>query len=68
MNKFGPSRGELRIRLVAGLLGVALTLGAALYLRATSSAHLGELLIVGLGFFGGTALWAGWKLQRKDHP
>lgn len=66
--KFGPSRGELLFRLIAGVLGLVLVAGASLYLRATSQAHLGELLVFGLAFFGGTAIWAGWKLIRRDHP
>ncbi|MEM6577424.1 MAG: hypothetical protein AAF678_02950 [Pseudomonadota bacterium] len=68
MNKYGPSRGELRFRLIVGLLGVTLTLGAAVYIKSTSGAHLGELLVVGLGFFGGTAVHAGWTLHKADHP
>lgn len=66
--KFGPTRGEHLFRLIASLLGLAFMTGAALYLRATSSAHLGELLVFGLLFFGGTAVWSGWKLWTRDHP
>lgn len=66
MKKYGPSRSELRFRLLVGLLGVALTIGAAFYITATSGAHLGELLVFGLGFFGGTALWSGWTLYKRD--
>ncbi len=66
MTKFGPSRKELRFRLIAGLSGVVLTICAAMYVHRTSGAHLGELLVFGLGFFGGTALWSGWKLRTKD--
>ncbi|MEM9910586.1 MAG: hypothetical protein AAF922_07350 [Pseudomonadota bacterium] len=65
MSKFGPSHAELRFRLIVGLLGVALTIGAATYITATSGAHLGELLVFGLGFFGGTAVWSGWKLRER---
>ena len=65
--RFAPSRREYMIRLIVGLSGVALTIGAALYLRATSEAHLGELWIFGLGFFGGTAIWSGWKIWNGDH-
>lgn len=67
MRKFAPTRGEYLFRLLAGLCGVALTIAAALYLRATSDAPLGELWIFGLGFFGGTAIWSAWKLWKGDH-
>jgi hypothetical protein len=48
-------------------LGVLLTIGASVYLRATSNAHLGELWVFGLGFFGGTVIWSAWKLYKGDH-
>lgn len=68
MNRYGPSRSELRFRLLVGLAGVAITIGAAIYITATSGAHLGELLVIGLGFFGGTALHAGWRLRGERPP
>jgi hypothetical protein len=67
MSKFAPSSAEYRFRLVAGVLGVLLTIGASVYLRATSNAHLGELWVFGLGFFGGTVIWSAWKLYKGDH-
>lgn len=65
--RFGPSRGEHVFRLIAGLLGLALIAGASVYLHMHKDTHLGELLIFGLAFFGGTTLWSGWKLIRRDH-
>jgi len=69
VNEFGPSRGELRLRLWLSLAGLGL-LGAALIVvpRPWGPAVFEALLIAG-GFFGGTAVWSGrrlWSARKAD--
>ncbi|WP_135506063.1 hypothetical protein [Roseovarius aestuariivivens] len=68
MSRFGPSRGELWFRCAAGLLGLAGLAGLCLWRGLPSGAAFFELIVIGGGFFGGTAVWAGWKLFKRDHP
>jgi hypothetical protein len=66
--KFGPSRGELWVRLWVGIGGLCL-LAVALWVRGIPS---GPALVEVVGLaglvFGGTVLWAGWRLWKRDHP
>ena len=64
MNRFGPSRGELKFRLVASLAGLAFLIGAYASHGISGIASLG-IAIIGGGFFGGSALWSAWKLWKE---
>lgn len=65
MNRFGPSRRELRFRLLVSLGGLALMLAAlALHGVPTGPAFVEVVGIAGL-FFGGTAIWSIRQLRRK---
>ena len=62
--RYGPGRGELWFRLVVGLLGLLLV-GAAVAIRGVSSAPaLVEVIGIAGLFFGGSSVWAGWRLWR----
>ncbi|MES2665409.1 MAG: hypothetical protein V4712_04865 [Pseudomonadota bacterium] len=64
MNKFGPTRGELWGRLLFSLAGLAL-LAAALFIRGLPSGPaLVEVVGLASVFFGGTAVWSGWRLWK----
>jgi hypothetical protein len=66
--KFGPTRGELLFRFWAGVAGVFLLAGVMMKMGIPSGPALVELYGFGGLFFGGTAIWAGWKLWHRDHP
>ncbi len=63
MSRFGPTRGELLFRLAFSLVGLG-AIVAALLLRGPSPAWI-EIVGLGGAFFGGTAVWAIWKLTGK---
>jgi xanthosine utilization system XapX-like protein len=66
--KFGPSRGELKLRAVLSAGGLAL-LAYALWVRGLPSgpAIVEVVGIAGL-MFGGSLAHALWKLIKRDHP
>lgn len=66
-DRFGPSRGEVRLRLAISLAGLALLVGAYAFNGIGGIASL-EIAIIGTAFFGGSALWCLRKLRRKDDP
>ncbi|MGR3542390.1 MAG: hypothetical protein ACU0BS_13330 [Hasllibacter sp.] len=60
--KYGPGRGEHWFRLSASLAGLAF-LGLAFALNGLPrSLAAFETVLFGGAFFGGSALWSGWKL------
>lgn len=65
---FGPTRGELWFRVMVSLGGLCLV-GVALVVRGLPS---GPGLIEALGIpvllFGGSIIWCGRKLIKRDHP
>ena len=65
MSKFGPSRGEVKLRLAISLAGLALLIGAYAFNGIGGIASL-EIAIIGTAFFGGSALWCILRLRRKD--
>lgn len=67
MSRFGPTRAELRFRLVFSLAGLALLI-AAYASRGISGIASLEIAIFGSAFFGGSALWCIWQLRKKDPP
>lgn len=68
MFKYGPTRGELWFRLVVSVLGLAF-LAAALWMRGLPEGPgLVEVVGVASALFGGTLVWAGKRLIRREHP
>ncbi|MGR3503702.1 hypothetical protein [Pseudaestuariivita sp.] len=64
--RYGPTRGELKFRLVFSLAGLCL-LAAALVLRGVPQGPaLFEVIVVAGGFFGGTAVWTLVQLGRTQ--
>jgi hypothetical protein len=66
MNRFGPSRGELKLRLAISVAGLAFLIGGFLRTGIFGIASL-EIVIIGAAFFGGSALWSGWQLWTSRH-
>jgi hypothetical protein len=66
-DRFGPTRGEIKLRLAISLAGLALLIGAYAFNGIGGIASL-EIGIIGTAFFGGSALWCLHKLTRKDDP
>ena len=65
MSEFGPSRGELWVRLIVGLAGMGL-LGLALWVRGLPSGPaLVEVIGFGGLFFGGTVVLSGYRLWKS---
>ena len=67
MSRFGPTRGELKLRLAISLFGLALLAAAYLFNGIAGIASL-EIAIIGTAFFGGAASWSARRLWRGDHP
>jgi hypothetical protein len=67
MSRFGPTRGEVKLRLAISLAGLALLIGAYAFNGIGGIASL-EIAIIGTAFFGGSALWCLARLTRKDDP
>lgn len=65
--KYGPSRGEYIFRLIASLAGLAL-LGVAIAVRGVEGAAWIEIVGIGGGFLGGSAIWSAWQLFRRPKP
>ena len=64
MNKFGPSRGELKFRLCMGLLICGL-LVAAVFEKGVPKGLVGVELFVFAGAFGvGSVVWSLWSLWK----
>ena len=63
MPSFGPTRGELKFRLIASLAGLAFLVGGFLRTGIFGIASL-EIVIIGGAFFGGSAIWSAWTLWK----
>lgn len=66
-HRFGPTRGEIKLRLAISLAGLALLIGAYATNGIGGIASL-EIAIIGTAFFGGSALWCLVQLLRKGAP
>lgn len=64
MSRFGPSRAELKMRVVISIVGLAFLIGAYAMHGITGIVSL-ELGIIGLAFFGGTGFAAIRALIRE---
>ena len=67
-NKYGPTRGELWFRMAVGLVGFTVLIAAVSARGMPSGPALVEVVGIGGVFFGGTVVWAAWKLwsSRAD--
>ncbi|MDM7970338.1 MAG: hypothetical protein QUV10_12035 [Paracoccaceae bacterium] len=63
--KYGPTRGELKLRLAVSVIGLGLMI-AALAIRGVGGIAALEVVLIAGTFFGGTAAWSAWALLRKD--
>ncbi|WP_223421446.1 hypothetical protein [Tateyamaria pelophila] len=68
MNKYGPTRGDLKFRLAFSIVGLVLTSGALHYRGLPDGPGGWEAIGIATLFFGGTFVWTLFKLIRKDHP
>lgn len=66
MSKFGPSRGELYLRLAISLAGLFLLAGALIYRGIPQGPAFFEVIVIGGGFFGLSAGWTLWKLFKRE--
>lgn len=69
VNKYGPARGDLWFRLLAGIVGFVLLIAAVTSRGVPSGPAMVEVVGFGGIFFGGTVLWAAWTLwkSRANH-
>lgn len=67
MNKFGPSKKELKFRLYVSIGGLAFMAAAVAYRGMPQGPAMFETLGIAGVFFGGTFLWTLRKLIRKDY-
>lgn len=65
MSRFGPTRGEWKLRLAISLGGLGL-LGAAYALHGIGGIASLEIALLGGAFFGGSALWSARALWRGE--
>lgn len=63
MSRFGPTRAELKLRLVISLFGLALLIGAYAFNGIRGIASL-EIAIIAGAFFGGSAIWSARRLRQ----
>lgn len=68
MNKYGPTRADLRFRLAVSLAGLALLVAAIAYRGWPQGPGGWEAVGIAGLFFGGTMIWTGAKLLRRDYP
>ena len=59
----GPNRGEHKVRVAIGVLGLGLAAGG-FALTGINSLAAFEIILISTAFFGGTALWSAWKLYK----
>ncbi len=65
--KYGPDRKELWFRFLFSLAGLALMVFAIAYRGIGGMAWI-EVLGLASVFFGGSAIWSGRKLFRRQDP
>lgn len=64
-SRYGPSRGELKLRLAVSVFGLGLMV-FALLTRGFGGIAMVEVVLIAGTFFGGSAVWSAWALLRKD--
>ncbi len=68
MNKFGPTKSDLKFRLAFSVAGLALMVGALIYRGLPSGPAGVEAIGIAAIFFGGPFVWTLRKLIKKDYP
>ena len=68
MNKYGPTRGDLKFRLAFSGVGLVLLVSAIAYRGWPKGPGGWEAIGIATVFFGGTFVWTLIKLIRGDHP
>jgi hypothetical protein len=63
--KYGPSRGELKLRLAISVFGLGL-MAVALLTRGFGGIAMVEIVLIAGAFFGGSAILSARALLRKD--
>lgn len=63
--KYGPTRGEWKLRLAVSVFGLGL-MAVALLTRGLGGIAALEVVLIAGTFFGGTAVLSAWALLRKD--
>ncbi|MFK7877373.1 MAG: hypothetical protein AB8B71_16625 [Paracoccaceae bacterium] len=64
MSKYGPTRADLKFRLLFSIFGLALMVFALIYRGWPSSAGGWEAIGLAALFFGGTFVWTVKKLRH----
>ncbi|NUB44884.1 hypothetical protein GEU84_010850 [Fertoebacter nigrum] len=64
MSKFDPPRRELWLRLAISVAGLALLVTALALRGIPEGPAFVEVVGVAGAFFGGSAIWCGWKLWK----
>jgi hypothetical protein len=67
MNKYGPTKADLRFRLCVALLGLVLVAAALAYRGLPTGPGGREAIGIAAIFFGGTLVWTLRKLVRKEY-
>ena len=64
MSKYGPSRGELKLRVAISIFILAL-MGVAMLVKGVPTGLVGiEMFLICGGFALGTGGWSLWRLMR----
>lgn len=66
MNRFGPSRSEIRFRLYASIAGLGLLAAAIAFRGVPSGPAMFEVVGIAGVFFGGTVVWSLVKLRHTS--
>ena len=61
----GPDKADLRFRLIFSIFGLGLLAFALVYRGFPSGMAFVEVVLISFLFFGGTAVWAVWKLWKS---
>lgn len=66
-NKYGPTRADLKFRLIFSIFGLGLLVFAIAYRGWPQGPGGWEAIGLGAVFFGGTFLWTARKLIKGDY-
>ena len=66
-NNYGPSKSDLKFRLLFSLCGLTFLLGSIAYRGMPHSASMHEVIGIAAVFFGVTAVWTALKLAKGDY-
>lgn len=67
MNKYGPSRSELKFRLYVSIAGLGLLIGAVIFGALPIGPAMVEIAAIAGAFFGGTLIWTLRQLRRSKN-